>query len=83
MSCKLLANLCLLVSTVLIGGTVFKLAFSSPFEVPQRKTHSGCFDLDSSLLQLKCLSARRYVLFTRNFEIIFFLNQNIYNNKDG
>ncbi|NXP79415.1 F214A protein, partial [Ramphastos sulfuratus] len=29
---------------------------SSP--VPQRKTQSGCFDLDSSLLQLKCLSAR-------------------------
>ncbi|PKK27770.1 family with sequence similarity 214, member A [Columba livia] len=29
---------------------------SSP--VPQRRTQSGCFDLDSSLLQLKCLSAR-------------------------
>ncbi|XP_067162008.1 atos homolog protein A isoform X1 [Apteryx mantelli] len=29
---------------------------SSP--VPQRKTQSGCFDLDSSLLRLKCLSAR-------------------------
>ncbi|NXL95834.1 F214A protein, partial [Alectura lathami] len=29
---------------------------SSP--VPQRKAQSGCFDLDSSLLQLKCLSAR-------------------------
>ncbi|NXY87491.1 F214A protein, partial [Alcedo cyanopectus] len=29
---------------------------SSP--VPQRKTQSGCFNLDSSLLQLKCLSAR-------------------------
>ncbi|NWU98453.1 F214A protein, partial [Upupa epops] len=29
---------------------------SSP--VPQRKTQSGYFDLDSSLLQLKCLSAR-------------------------
>ncbi|XP_074862623.1 atos homolog protein A [Carettochelys insculpta] len=29
---------------------------SSP--VPQRKTQSGCFDLDSSLLQLKCLSTR-------------------------
>ncbi|XP_032555727.1 protein FAM214A [Chiroxiphia lanceolata] len=29
---------------------------SSP--VPQRKTQSGCFDLDSSLLHLKCLSAR-------------------------
>uniref|UniRef100_A0A8C8RG67 Atos homolog protein A n=1 Tax=Pelusios castaneus TaxID=367368 RepID=A0A8C8RG67_9SAUR len=29
---------------------------SSP--VPQRKTQSGCFDLDSSLLPLKCLSAR-------------------------
>ncbi|XP_008947337.1 PREDICTED: protein FAM214A [Merops nubicus] len=29
---------------------------SSP--VPQRKTQSGCFDLDSSLLQLKCLSGR-------------------------
>ncbi|XP_056203144.1 atos homolog protein A isoform X8 [Falco biarmicus] len=32
---------------------------SSP--VPQRKTQSGCFDLDSSLLQLKCLSARSRV----------------------
>ncbi|XP_065415524.1 atos homolog protein A isoform X2 [Chrysemys picta bellii] len=29
---------------------------SSP--VPQRKTQSGCFDLDSSLLRLKCLSTR-------------------------
>ncbi|XP_023579825.1 protein FAM214A [Octodon degus] len=31
---------------------------SSP--VPQRKTQSGCFDLDSSLLHLKSLSSRRY-----------------------
>ncbi|XP_076984051.1 atos homolog protein A isoform X2 [Tamandua tetradactyla] len=30
---------------------------SSP--VPQRKTQSGCFDLDSSLLHLKSLSSRR------------------------
>nr|XP_028561250.1 protein FAM214A isoform X1 [Podarcis muralis] len=29
---------------------------SSP--VPERKTRSGCFDLDTSLLQLKCLSSK-------------------------
>ncbi|XP_061450934.1 atos homolog protein A [Rhineura floridana] len=29
---------------------------SSP--VPERKTRSGCFDLDTSLIQLKCLSSR-------------------------
>ncbi|XP_066491159.1 atos homolog protein A [Tiliqua scincoides] len=29
---------------------------SSP--VPERKTRSGCFDLDASLLQLKCLSSK-------------------------
>lgn len=73
MSWKFLANLCLLAKTFFTGGTVFKLAYYFPFEVPQRKTQSGCFDLDSSLLQLKCLSARRYILFTRNFETFFFL----------
>lgn len=66
---QILGKPVLTVKFVLTGSTVFKLAFSSPFEVPQRKTQSGCFDLDSSLLQLKCLSARRYVLFTRNFEL--------------
>ncbi|XP_048337682.1 LOW QUALITY PROTEIN: protein FAM214A [Sphaerodactylus townsendi] len=29
---------------------------SSP--IPERKTRSGCFDLDASLLQLKCLSSK-------------------------
>lgn len=42
--------------------------FSPPyFEVPERKTRSGCFDLDASLLQLKYLSSTRYLL-------IIFLN---------
>ncbi|XP_074925727.1 atos homolog protein A isoform X3 [Chelonoidis abingdonii] len=47
-----------------VDGTVTKAfhprtglpLLSSP--VPQRKTQSGCFDLDSSLLRLKCLSTR-------------------------
>lgn len=68
MSWTFLANLFLLGKIVLTRGTVFKVASSFPLEVPQRKTQSGCFDLDSSLLQLKCLSARRYVLFTRNIK---------------
>lgn len=64
---KILGKMCLLGKIVCGSSSVFKLASSFLVEVPQRKTQSGCFDLDSSLL--KCLSARRYVLFTRNIEI--------------
>ncbi|OXB62267.1 hypothetical protein ASZ78_012074 [Callipepla squamata] len=62
-SCKLLMKLWL---------NFFKLAFSSPFEVPQRKTQSGCFDLDSSLLQLKCLSARSCIFFVFQESVLNF-----------
>lgn len=65
---KILGKMCLLGKIVCGSSSVLKLASSFLVEVPQRKTQSGCFDLDSSLLQLKCLSARRYVLFTRNIE---------------
>ncbi|NXC70542.1 F214A protein, partial [Anhinga anhinga] len=43
---------------------------SSP--VPQRKAQSGCFDLDSSLLQLKCLSARSCVYFVFQESVLNF-----------